>query len=920
MGISDTEALTRTRKIDRALARAGWNPNDRQWVEEFFLRGPTPRVMDGETYRKHEFADYVLLDRFGHPLAVVEAKRTSRSPLEGERQAAEYAVRIANEYGVTPLIFLSNGDEHWFMETPEGPPRRVSGFFSPDDLERIAFQRRYREPLTGAKVAERIVNRSYQINAVKEVAERTEKGRRQFLLVMATGTGKTRIAVALVELLMRSKWIERVLFLADRRELVKQALDAFKEHLPDVPRTRIESSETDTTARIFASTYPAMMAVFPRLSPGGFDLIFADESHRSIYARYRTIFEHFDALQVGLTATPTDFIDHNTFTLFDCPDGLPTFHYSYDEAIADHHLVPYRPVHVARTHFQIEGIEPGQLPPELAEQLRAQGIAPEELSFEGTDLERRVTNTGTNDAIVREFMEHSIKDAVGTLPAKSIIFAVSHRHALEIYQSFIRLYPDLQRRGLARVIDSHMERAEETLDDFKLKDFPRIAISVDMLDTGVDVPAIRNLVFAKPVFSRVKFWQMIGRGTRLWTDPVSREEKRDFLIIDHWDNFAYHQVNPDGRAGHVTEPLPVRLFRLRLEKMQILGGRSLSIEAAEVRGVLQEMLGSIAEGSVSVAPHLAELRQLRDDPAAWLPLDDTSAQRLGQVIAPLLRFSTLTGWPSLQFENLTEQLALAHLRADASEIARHREHIVENLRSLPTELPEVHVHLASLTFALSDGFWDKLDYTRIMRVQTTFASLMHFRARRGTGEMIRLSLPDEIAQRHWIIFGPGGEGAFASAYRAQVEVFIRDLAERHPALHRLRMGEELESDDLDAVAALLDGPDLFITEERLRAAYDQPVASLADFLRHILRSDFQLPTREHRIGEAFETWIRAHPHLNATQLMFLRALRQAVLSRARIESRDQLHQPPFSRIGDAERLFTPAELDELLALTQNIAA
>lgn len=920
MGIMDNEAQTRMVKIDHALARAGWSPGDRCCVEELFIPLQSAIVREDQQTQARGFADYGLRDRFDRPVAIVEAKRSSRSPLEGERQASEYAEQIAKIHGITPFIFLSNGDEHWFMETPAGPPRRVSGFFSPDDLERLAFQRRYREPLTGASVAERIINRAYQTNAVKEVAERIENGRRQFLLVMATGTGKTRVAVALVELLMRCKWIERVLFLADRRELVKQALDAFKEHLPDVPRARIESGEMDSTARIFASTYPAMMAAFPRLSPGAFDLIFADESHRSIYSRYRSIFEHFYALQTGLTATPTDFIDHNTFSLFDCPDGLPTFHYSYDEAIADGHLVPYRPVHAARTHFQIEGLEPGQLPPELAAQLREQGIAPEDLSFEGTDLERRVTNTGTNDSIVREFMEHSIKDAVGTLPAKSIIFAVSHRHALEIYQSFIRLYPDLQRRGLARVIDSHMERAEETLDDFKLKDFPRVAISVDMLDTGVDVPAIRNLVFAKPVFSRVKFWQMIGRGTRLWTDPHSGEKKRDFLIIDHWDNFAYHQVNPDGRTGHVTEPLPVRLFRLRLEKMQILAGRGLSTEAATVCTVLKEMLDSIAEGSVSVAPHLAELRQLRDDSSAWLPLDDNRVQHLGQVIAPLLRFSTLTGWPSLQFENLTEQLALAHLRTDTGEIERLREHILENLRLLPTELPEIRVHLAALTFALSNGFWDHLEYARIMQVQTTFAPLMRFRARRGTGEMIRLSLPDEIAQRHWIIFGPGGEGAFASAYRAQVEAYIRDLAERHSALRRLRTGEELASDDLDTVAALLNGPDLFITEERLRAAYDQPSASLTDFLRHILRPGSELPTRERRITEAFEEWIRAHPQLNATQLMFLRALRQAVLSRARIESREQLHQPPFSRIGDPELLFKKPELDELLNLIHTIAA
>lgn len=278
----ENESQTRTRKIDRALARAGWNPGARDCIEEFLLRGPTPSVKDGESMRTQEFADYVLFDRIGRPIALVEAKRTCRSPLEGERQAAEYAAQIGRIHGTTPFIFLSNGDEHWFMETPAGPPRRISGFFSAEDLERLAFLRSSREPLTTAEVEQRIVNRAYQISAVREVSERLEKARRKFLLVMATGTGKTRTAVALVELLQRRRWVQRVLFLADRRELVKQALDAFKEFLPEMPRTRLEGGELDPAARIVAATYPGMMTLHRRLSPGAFDLIFADESHRSI--------------------------------------------------------------------------------------------------------------------------------------------------------------------------------------------------------------------------------------------------------------------------------------------------------------------------------------------------------------------------------------------------------------------------------------------------------------------------------------------------------------------------------------------------------------------------------------------------------------------------------------------------------------
>jgi type I restriction enzyme R subunit len=916
-----TESQARAQRIDHQLARAGWTVGGRTLIEEFLLAGPVGFRDSGALYREpNEFADYGLPDRLRRPIGIVEAKRSSRSPLEGERQAGDYADRIKAIHGVDPFIFLANGDEIWFWHRRLHPPRKVSGFFTLEDLERLAFLDRYHETLLGTPVSRAIVDRAYEFEAVKAVAERIERSFRKFLLVMATGTGKTRTAIALIELLLRQKWIQRVLFLADRRELVKQALDAFKEFLPAVPRARIEMGDVDPAARILVGTYPGMMSVFQKLSPGYFDLIAADESHRSIYNRYRAIFDHFHALQVGLTATPTDFIDHNTFQLFQCEDGLPTFHYGYDEAVRDGFLVPYRPVHVAKTHFQVEGLQPGQLPPDLLQQLQQQGIDAADLAFEGTDLERRVTNTGTNDAIVREFMDASIKDAVGTLPAKSIVFAVSHRHALELYQSFNRLYPDLQRRGLAKIIDSHMERAEKTLDDFKHKDLPRVAISVDMLDTGIDVPAIRNLVFAKPVFSQVKFWQMIGRGTRLWTDPLSGQRKEDFLIIDHWDNFAYFQVNPEGRgAGAITEPLPTRLFRLRLEKLQILTGRADAAQAETTRAQLQSMLSSLPLENINVAIHAEEIRRLGAEAGAWAPLDDAKVRHLSATIAPLLRFATAEGWTVLQFENLTEQLALAQLKADAGEIERLREPITENLKLLPSELPEIRAVQTQLAFALSAGFWGHLDYPRIMEMQTTFAPLMRFRARRPGGEIIRLTLPDSIAQRHWIVFGPAGEGAFVEAYREQIEAFIRDLAEENPALRRLQTGADLSPDELDSIARLLNGPDLFVTEERLRQTYDQPDASLADFLRHIL-GQARLPSREQRISQAFEEWVARHPTLNATQLMFVRTLRQAVLSRARIASLEQLHQAPFNRIGDPERLFAPAELDEILGLAQSLAA
>ncbi|NJL19392.1 MAG: hypothetical protein HC901_03795 [Bdellovibrionaceae bacterium] len=310
---------------------------------------------------------------------------------------------------------------------------------------------------------------------------------------------------------------------------------------------------------------------------------------------------------------------------------------------------------------------------------------------------------------------------------------------------------------MARVIDSQMERADQTLDDFKNKDQPRVAISVDMLDTGIDVPAIRNLVFAKPVFSKVKFWQMLGRGTRPWKDPLSGQEKADFLVIDHWDNFDYFQVNKDGREGSVSVPLPTRLFRLRLEKLQILSGRSESENAAHAIGQLRHLLGTLPLENLQVAPQAEAIREMTASPEPWSDLAQERINFLNHAIAPLLRFSIAGSYHELQFENLTEQLALARIKADDKEAERLAALIVENLSLLPASLPEIRPHHELLAAATRPTLWQQADYARVMQVQEIFAPLMRFRNRRPSGTFVKLALPDEIRQRHWLIFGPSSE-------------------------------------------------------------------------------------------------------------------------------------------------------------------
>ncbi|NBC48321.1 MAG: DEAD/DEAH box helicase family protein [Gammaproteobacteria bacterium] len=915
----ETEAETRRTRVDVQLARAGWTKASRRVIDEFFLAGDIAVRAEGDLPERRGFADSALLIPDGRPVGVVEVKRFSRDPLEGETQASGYADRVKRRYGIDPFIFLTNGDQIWFWHRSLYPPRQVSGFFTPEDLERLAFIDRFNEPPSQGLVNNSIVDRGYQIEAVKTVAERIELGYRKFLLVLATGTGKTRVAIAAVDLLRQQNWVQRVLFLADRRELVKQARGAFKEHLPDEHRAWIDSGEIDDAASIHLATYPGMMGLYKRLSPGYYDLIVCDESHRSVYNRYRGILEHFDAIHLGLTATPVDFIDRNTFALFDCESGLPTIEYGYDEAVRERYLLPYRPVHVARTGFQVDGMARGELPDEVRQQVQAQGIDPDEFSFDGSDLEKTVSNTGTNESIVREFIEHSIKDKTGTIPAKSIIFAISHRHALALYKAFNRLYPHLQRRGCARVIDSQMERADTLLDDFKHKDMPRVAISVDMLDTGIDVPAIRNLVFAKPVFSKVKFWQMIGRGTRKWTDPDTGAEKADFLIIDHWDSFEYFQINKDGREPAVSVPLPTRLFRLRLQKLEILLGRGLAAEAEATRGKLVEMIQAIPLDTIEVTPFADEIRKLIEQPNAWSAADQNLVQQLSQQIAPLLRYADVGPWAELQFENLTEQLALAHLRADEAETVKLQARVVQDLERLPTDLAEVRQHREALTFALTGGFWQHLDYPRIMDLQETFAPLMRHCARRQARGLVQISTTDKVRQRRWLVYGPGGEGTFAETYRRQVEALVKRLAEQNPALRRLRSGDDVDDADLEAIAATLSGPDLFITASRLREAYEQPQASFADFLRHIL-GQTKLPDREALIVDAFDRWIRQHPGLGATQLLFLRTLRHALIQRAEVTTLERLREPPFSSIGDPEALFEPDDLTELIDLVTELAA
>lgn len=570
------EAETRDRYIDLLLREAGWaldNPDD----TEFRVEGMPNNEGVG-------FVDYVLWGADGKPLGLVEAKRTRKDARQGQQQGKLYADRLEAKFGQRPVIFYSNGYEHWIWDDTRYPPRQIGGFYKRDELELLIQRRAGRKQLGSEALNRKIIERPYQHRAIRNVARSFEQdGERKALLVMATGSGKTRTVIALVDLLMRAGWVKRVLFLADRIALVNQAVGAFKAHLPDSAPVNLVTERT-SEGRVFLSTYPTMMNLIDgkqegkaKFGPGHFDLIVIDEAHRSVYQRFRAIFEYFDSFLVGLTATPKDEIDKNTYSLFDLEDGVPTDAYPLDEAVADGYLVPPKAISVPLKIVR-SGLRYDDLSDEEKDQWDMLEWGEEEIpdSIDAAEVNKRLFNTDTVDLVIAHLMTNGLKVEGGDRLGKTIIFAKNQAHALFIEARFNAAYPNLAGH-FARVITYESGAYAQTLiDDFSKKTKPpHIAISVDMLDTGIDVPEVVNLVFFKQVRSKTKCWQMMGRGTRLCPDLFGPgQDKEFFRVFDYCQNLEFFGTNPELKEAGAAKSLSERLFAARLDLVRALDEKS----------------------------------------------------------------------------------------------------------------------------------------------------------------------------------------------------------------------------------------------------------------------------------------------------------------------------------------------------------
>jgi type I restriction enzyme R subunit len=932
--VTKTEAQTRSDLIDRQLALAGWDVKDpTQVVEEFDILIALPDgVAEPRTpYEGHEFSDYVLLGKDRKPLAVIEAKKTSRDAAIGREQAKQYCCKIQKQLGgELPFCFYTNGHDLYFWDLENAPPRKVVGFPTRDDLERFAYIRRNRKPLTQEFINTSIAGRDYQIRAIRAVLEGIEQKRRDFLLVMATGTGKTRTCIAMVDVLMRAGHAEKVLFLVDRIALREQALAAFKEHMPNEPRwPNVGEKLIATDRRVYVATYPTMLNIIrdeaQHLSPHFFDFIVVDESHRSIYNTFGEVLDYFKAITLGLTATPTDIIDHNTFQLFHCEDGIPTFAYTYEEAV--NNVPPYLcnfQVMKIQTKFQMEGISKRTISLEDQKKLILQGEEVEDINFEGTQLEKQVINKGTNTLIVREFMEEAIKDANGVLPGKTIFFCATKAHARRMEEIFEKLYPQYHGE-LAKVLVSDDPRVYGKgglLDQFTNNDMPRIAISVDMLDTGIDVREIVNLVFAKPVYSYTKFWQMVGRGTRLLETSKPKPwclEKDVFLILDCWDNFDYFKLNPKGKELKPQLPLPVRLVGLRLDKIEKAEDSGQADIAAREIAKLRLQIVALPNESVVIKEAAAALARL-DDGNFWIRLSHDRLEFLRAEIKPLFRTVSEADFKAMRFERDLLEYSLAVLSEQKEQAETLKEGIVEQISELPLSVSFVKREEALIRAAQTSHYWAKADEDAFDELVAKLGPLMKFREQSTGQEQTHLDLADELHKKEWVEFGPQHEAVSITRYREMVENLIAELTAHNPVLQKIKNGEAVSSEEADELAELLHEEHPHITEDLLRQVYKNRKARFIQFIRHILGIEV-LRSFPDEVSAAFDQFIRTHTTLSSRQLEFLTLLKNFIIEREKVEKKDLINAP-FTVIHPQgiRGVFSPLEINEILQLTEQFAA
>ncbi len=916
-----SEDETRRYKIDALLGEAGWKltePKDR----EFKVEGmPTDSGVG--------YVDYVLWGDDGLPLGLVEAKKTMVSAQAGQQQAKLYADCLEATFGQRPVIFYSNGYEHWLWDDTQAPPRKLQGFLSRDDLVLSIQRRSTRLELASLDVESAIVDRFYQERAIRAIGEHFEVDRqRKALLVMATGSGKTRTVVALADLLMRANWVKRILFLADRTALVNQAVHAFKTHLPDSAPVNLVT-EGYEEGRVYVSTYQTMVGKIDEYRPDGtrrfgvghFDLVVIDEAHRSVFRKYRGIFEYFDSYLVGLTATPKDEVDKNTYDLFELETGVPTDAYSLDDAIGDGYLVPPRGVSVP-LKFVREGIRYDDLSEDekddwdefdWGEDEEGNPLDPPD-QVDAAELNKWLFNTDTVDKVLQTLMTEGIRVAGGDRLGKTIIFAKNQRHAEFIYERFVANYPALDNGNFARVVTHSVKYAQSLIDDFSNPDkSPHIAISVDMLDTGIDVPEVVNLVFFKLVRSKTKFWQMIGRGTRLSPSLFGPgDDKAEFKVFDFCQNLEFFSQDLPPAEGSGAVPLSEQIFKARLELIQTFDAiADQGDERAEVASTLREAIGSMNPDNFLVRPHLELVERFREGDA-WDHLSVGDLAALADRVAGLPTQLDPEHEDAKRFDVLLLSIQLAVLRGEPFE--RQRQKVIKVAGALEDQqaIPAVSERLDLIQDLQVDEWWAGVTYPMLEEARKKLRLLVPL-IERSKKEIIYSNFADDLGDATDVEL-PGTGGSVASTeflqFRKKAEHFLHQhLADE--AIAKVRSGDPLTADDIAELQRILVAAGIGDADTFAEAS--EKAGSFGLFVRGLVGLD------RAAAKAAFDQFLDDKRY-SSSQIQFVNLIIEELTDQGIVKAH-RIYETPYDSVAPEgpESIFVEADLDQIVDTLDRLA-
>ena len=902
-----TEAETRDLFIDVLLLEAGWPLSDARH-REFQVAGMPNNGGVG-------YVDYVLWGADGLPLAVVEAKRTTKSAQHGQEQAKYYADCLEEQFGRRPVVFFTNGYEHWVWDDAAGyPPREVQGFFTRDELELTIQRRHTRKPLSTVPIDSQIVERPYQHRAIRAVDDAFDRKQRDALLVMATGSGKTRTVIALVDQLMKANWAKRVLFLADRTALVNQAVGAFKAHLTSATTVNLVT-EKAVDGRVYISTYPTMLNLINaidggqrRFGPGHFDLVVIDEAHRSVYQKYGAIFEWFDSLLVGLTATPKDEVDHNTYRLFHLEDGVPTDAYGLDEAVEQGYLVPARGVSVGST-FLRQGIRYVDLTAEEKDQWDSLDwggeVIPDGVGAE--EVNRFLFNEDTVDQVLAHVMEKGHKVAGGDRLGKTIVFAKNQHHAEFIAKRFDLQWPHLA-GSFARVITSGSEYAQNLIDDFlSVEKNPHIAISVDMLDTGIDVPEVVNLVFFKTVRSKSKFWQMIGRGTRLCRDLYGPgRPKEDFFVFDFCGNLEFFSQDLPAAEGSLQKSLSQRLFEARLGLVAHLDAAHADAELRESAAtILHEFVANMNLENVLVRPHRRWVERFSHR-SAWATISNDEAEQALTHLAGLPSAAAKDEEDAKRFDLLVLRRQLAQLEGDSVAAERLREQIQEVDEALlaKTAIPSVAQHRELLDEVASERWWIDVTLPMLELARLRIRGLVRF-VDKTSRNPVYTDFADQLGNAVDIVLPGITPGTDLVRFRAKAAAYLRQH-EDHVALQKLRRNKQLTPEDLASLEKMLLSSGAGEQPDIESAA--QSAEGLGLFVRSLVGLDRQAAT------EAFGRYLDGGT-FSADQIRFVNLIVDELTANGLMEP-GRLFESPYTDRSSAgvDHYFPNSDVDTIVEI------